>query len=418
MGSGKREVVITGVGAITPAGLNFKENWENIIAGNSGIKRLTDRFPEQSEYPVHALGFISGEDELLRQYFSEKDLKKNDRFVHLGLAAAHEAIKSAGLDYQNNPEKTGVYMGVGIGGLTSIISASEEMQNRGMRRVSPYLIPKVISNQLASQISISYGLRGPQSTFVNACSSSSDAIGHSLRAIEMGFADCMIAGGSEAVLTPLALGGFGNMRALSSYPGDPKQALRPFDRDRSGFVMGEGGAVLVLETRERAEKRGAPILAILAGYGNTSDAYHATALHPEGEGGVRAVDQALAHAKFNKNSIGYINAHGTGTKLNDPVESLMIRRAFGAHADKIAVSSTKPITGHLLGGVGALECAITAQALFEQIVPGTINCDSPDEGCDLDYIRTGSREEKITHALSNSFGFGGANAVLALKRFG
>jgi len=337
------------------------------------------------------------------------------------LIAADEALRDAGLskEFPQDRDRFGSYVGVGIGGVGYVEAASLDLAKRGYKAVSPFLLPKTISNEAPGWLGIKFDLRGPSMAVVNACSSGNDAIGQAFRAIQDGHADYMLAGGAESSLTPLGFVGFGNMRALSSWKGDPSAASRPFDKDRSGFVMAEGSGLLVLEREDFARKRGAQVYAELVGYGATCDAYHITAIHPEGDGAIRAMNNALAQGNVNPDSVGYVNAHGTSTPMNDPAETKIIKKVFGEHADKnrLLVSSTKSMTGHMLGAAGGAELAFSALAIKHGVLPPTINLDNPDPACDLDYIAHQAREKRVDYAMSNSFGFGGANSSILLKRY-
>jgi 3-oxoacyl-[acyl-carrier-protein] synthase II len=430
--SAKHRVVITGIGLVTPLGNDTNTTWQSLINGRSGIKKIpTDFFTGFSEadlanFPYTIAGLVSNEKAALDAVFSPKNQARADRFIHLCMLAGHHAMVDAGFTtpVEAQAERFGVYLGIGIGGLASITQTAQKFLHDGpdaLKRVSPFMIPKVISNQAAGWLSMQWNLQGPTQAIVNACSSSGDALGMSFRAIRDGYADTMLTGGAEACVMPMALAGFGNMRTLASWQGDPTQASRPFDKNRNGFVMAEGAGLLVLEREDLARKRGAQIYAEVVGYGATSDAYHMTAMHPDGRGATRAITEALADAQIDRSEIGYINAHGTSTPMNDAIETLVLKKVFGHHidptqADHILVSSTKSMTGHMLGGAGGTEAAITALALKHGILPPTINLSHADPACDLDYIPHQAREKKIAYAMSNSFGFGGGNAVVVLKK--
>jgi 3-oxoacyl-[acyl-carrier-protein] synthase II len=418
----RQRVVVTGVGLITPVGKNRKNSWDSIIQGRSGISPyITD---QNLGTPASVAGLVGDITDFINLILSPQEVRKTDRFIQLALIAAHEALEDAGLTSKspNNRERFGAYVGVGIGGLGGIAQSSLGFEKRGYRAISPFMIPRIIPNQAAGWLSLKFDLQGPTMAVVNACSSGNDAIGQAFRAIQDGHADHMLAGGTESCISPLTFVGFGNMRALSSWKGDPAQASRPFDKDRSGFVLAEGAGFLLLEREDFARKRGAKIYAEIAGYGAHSDAYHITAIHPEGRGAVNAIKSAIKQAKINNNQVGYINSHGTATPMNDPSETQVIKKVFGEHVisnkkDRLLVSSTKSMTGHMLGAAGGAEVAFTALALKNNILPPTINLDEPDPACDLDYIKDIAREKKVDYALSNSFGFGGANSVILLKRY-
>lgn len=413
----KNRVVITGIGLVTPVGTDVTQSWQAVVSGRSGISLFT---PSQNlGYPTPVSGRVKDSPELFEKVLSSKDLRKTDRFIHLGVLAASEAIRDASLtnNFPQNRERFGAYVGVGIGGISSIEDATKDFSSRGYRSVSPFLLPRAISNEAPGWMSMKFDLQGPTMAVVNACSSGNDAIGQAFRAIQDGYADYMLAGGTESCLTELGFAGFGNMRALSTWKGDPAAASRPFDKNRSGFVMAEGAGILVLEREDLARKRGAKIYAELAGYGAHSDAYHITAIHPEGRGAVYAIESALSQAGANKNEVGYVNAHGTATPMNDPAETKILKTVFGYHAKDLLISSTKSMTGHMLGATGGVEVAFSALAIKNGVLPPTINCDEPDPACDLNYLTSGSREADVKYALSNSFGFGGANSVILLKKY-
>ena len=421
--SEKQRVVITGIGLVTPVGSDTQTTWQALCAGTSGIT-LNDRC-QLGDYPCRVAGLVRYDQSQIDAIFSPKHQSKTDRFIHLAVLAGDQALRDAGLTKEDpiGRHRCGVYVGVGIGGLTSITQSVVDVQQHGLHRLSPFVIPKVISNQAAGWLSMLWNLQGPVNAVVSACSSGADAIGLAFRAIRDGYADYMVAGGAESCIVPVAIAGFGNMRALSTWQGEPHQASRPFDKQRSGFVLAEGAGILVLEREDLARRRGAHIYAELVGYGASADAYHITAMHPEGRGAVLAVQSALDDARIDTSMIGYINAHGTSTTMNDAVETMVLKKVFGAAIDPhvhdhIVVSSTKSMTGHMLGAAGGVEAAVTALALEAQVFPPTINLDEPDPACDLDYIPHHAREKKVSYALSNSFGFGGSNAVLALKRWG
>jgi 3-oxoacyl-[acyl-carrier-protein] synthase II len=409
-----RRVVVTGIGLVSSLGIGTEANWASLLAGTSGIGRVT-RF-DVSQFACQIAGEVRGFDPL--DFIEKKDVKKMDVFIQYAIAASDFAMKSAALTI--TPEaapRVGVFIASGIGGFGTIEREHKAYLDGGPRRISPFFIPSAIINLAAGQVSIRFGAKGPNSATCTACSASAHAIGDAWEMIRRGAADAMIAGGSEAAITPMGLGGFAAMRALSTRNDDPTKASRPFDRDRDGFIIGEGAGVLILEALEVAQKRGAPIYAELVGYGMSGDAYHITAPSEDGDGGRRVMENALRSAGVAPSDVQYINAHGTSTPHNDRLETLAIKKCFGAHASKLAVSSTKSMHGHLLGAAGGLEAGISALALHHQTLPPTINLDHPDEGCDLDYVPHQARKAEVTYALSNSFGFGGTNAALLFKRY-
>ncbi|MBI5815744.1 MAG: beta-ketoacyl-ACP synthase II [Nitrospinae bacterium] len=412
-----KNVVVTGLGMVTPLGIGVAETWKGITAGKSGIGLIT-RF-DASEYPVRIAGEVKGFDPL--NYIDGKEVKKMDTFIQFAIAATRFAFEDAGIDVHNMPsherDRMGAIIGAGIGGLPEIESTAKILRERGPRRVSPFFIPAVLANMAAGQVSIHYGLRGPSSCPVTACTTGSSAIGDAGRLIERGDADVIVAGGAEAAITGLGIAGFAAAKALSKRNDEPEKASRPFDADRDGFVMGEGCGVVVLERRERAVARGARIYADLIGYGMSSDAYHMTSPPPEGDGALAAMNHAIRDAGILPDQIGYINAHATST-MADAIETLAVKRAFGEHAHKLVVSSTKSMTGHLLGAAGGIEAIFTIKALETGIIPPTINLDNQDPACDLFYAPNKAVERKIDYALSNSFGFGGVNGSLIFGRHG
>jgi len=409
-----KRVVVTGIGAISPVGLTAKDNWTSLMEGKSGIGPIT--LFDASKYTSRIAGEVS--DYKAENYFQVKDLKKMDRFIQFAMVAGDEAVKASGLDMEKeNGDRMGAIIGVGIGGLGEIQAQHKEILEKGPRRVSPFFIPMVIGNLAAGHLSIKYGLKGPNICITTACSSSAHAVGESFRLIQRGDQDVMLAGGAEAVVCELGVAGFCALRALSQNNEEPQKASRPFDKDRDGFVMGEGAAVMVLEEYEHAKKRGAPILAELTGYALNSDANHITQPSPNGEGGAHCMSLALKDAKLNKDQIDYVNAHGTSTPIGDIMETIALKTVFGDWAYKFAVSSTKSMTGHLLGAAGALEAMYCVQALQHGVIPPTINLDSPSPECDLNYVPHEPQQRKLRHALSNSFGFGGTNASLIFSRF-
>ncbi len=409
-----RRVVVTGIGAISPVGFSAKENWESLMAGKSGIRKITlfDASPFTSK--------IAGEitDFKPEPVLSTKDTKKMDRFIQFTMVAGDEAMKSSGLDISTmDATRIGSIVGVGIGGLSEIQAQYKEFLEKGPRRISPFFIPMVIGNLAAGHLSLKYGLKGPNYCTTSACSSSAHAIGESFRLIQMGAQDVMMAGGAESVVCELAIGGFCAMRALSQRNDEPTRASRPFDKGRDGFVLSEGAAVLVLEELEHAKKRGANILAEIVGYGTNSDAYHMTSPSPGGEGAARCMELTFADAKMNPSQVQYVNAHGTSTPAGDIEETRAVKHVFKDHAKNIAVSSTKSMTGHLLGAAGALEAMFCVQTLQNQVCPPTINLEDPDPECDLNYVAHEPQARKVDAVLTNSFGFGGTNASLIFKKF-
>jgi len=409
----RRRVVVTGLGIISPVGNGVPEAWKNIVAGTSGITRIT-RF-DPSPFSSQIAGEVKGFDPA--QHLSAKEARRFDTFIHYGLAAAIEAIKDAGLDFERERrEQVGVCIGSGIGGLPLIEETHKAVLAGGPRKISPFFIPGSIINLIAGQLSIMYGLKGPNLALVTACTTANHCIGDAGRLIEYGDADVMVAGGSEACVSPLGLGGFCAARALSSRNDDPAAASRPWDKDRDGFVLGEGAGILVLEEYEHARKRGARIYCELAGYGMSADAHHITAPCEDGEGAVRCMANALRNAGLNREQVDYINAHGTSTPLGDVAETVAVRNCFGEHARKLAVSSTKSMTGHLLGAAGGVEAVFSTLAVHEQVAPPTINLVNPDPQCDLDYVPNTARRMKIDVAISNSFGFGGTNGSLVFRK--
>jgi 3-oxoacyl-[acyl-carrier-protein] synthase II len=410
----KRRVVITGLGILSPAGANLGENWDNIVAGRSGITSVT-RF-DITGYPSTMAGEVKDFDPA--EYIAAKDARKMDRFIQLGLAAGVQAVRDSGLEVTDeNAERIGVNIGSGIGGLESIENTAILLHEKGPRRVSPFYVPGAIINMISGNLSILYGMKGPNLAMVTACTTATHAIGDAARIIEYGDADVMVAGGAEAPVTPTGLAGFGNARALSTRNDDPQGASRPWDRDRDGFVIGEGAGVVVLEELEFAKKRGARIYAEVIGYGMSGDAYHMTQPAAGGEGAARCMNLAMHNAGIDTTDVNYINAHGTSTPLGDLAETLAVKRSFGDYAKHLAVSSTKSMTGHLLGAAGGIEAVYTAMAIRHQIAPPTINLDNPDPECDLDYVPGTAREMNIDIAMSNSFGFGGTNGTLVLRRY-
>jgi len=408
----KRRVVVTGMGIISPLGIGVEDNWSAVCNGNSGIGPIT-RF-DSEPFPVKFAGEVKDFDP--EKFMSHKEVKKMDRFIHFAVAAGQSALEDSGYEITDeNAERVGVQVGVGLGGLPAIEKYHDTYNERGVRKITPFFIPMVIANLASGQVSIHTGAKGPNTCVVTACATGTHSIGDAARLIQYGDADVMIAGGTESVITPLCVGGFHAAKALSTRNDDPQGASRPFDKDRDGFVIGEGCGVVVLEEYESAKKRGAKIYGEFAGYALNGDAYHITSTSPNGEGAARCMNLALNNAGVNKEDIDYINAHGTSTGA-DSTETQAIKTVFGDHAYKLVVSSTKSMTGHLLGAAGGIEAIYSLLALSRGVLPPTINYTTPDPECDLDYIPNNAREEKIKMALSNSFGFGGTNAVLVFKQ--
>ena len=409
-----RRVVVTGVGLVSPLAIGTGANWDALCAGQSGIGPIT-RF-DASQYSARIAGEVKGFDPL--QFVDKKDVKKMDVFIQLAIAASQFAMNDAQLKVSpEHATRTGVFIASGIGGFSTIEREHKALLEGGPRRISPFFIPAAIINLAAGQVSIRFGAKGPNSATCTACSASAHAIGDAFEIIRRDDADVMIAGGSEAAITPMGVGGFAAMRALSTRNDEPHRASRPFDKDRDGFIMGEGSGVIILEELEFARRRGASIYAELVGYGMSADAYHITAPSEDGDGGMRVMQAALKHAGVRPDQVDYINAHGTSTPYNDKLETLAIKRLFGDHARRLAISSTKSMTGHLLGAAGGLEAGITALVIRHQLIPPTINYETPDPECDLDYVPNTKRAAKVEYALSNSFGFGGTNGALLFKRF-
>jgi 3-oxoacyl-[acyl-carrier-protein] synthase II len=409
-----RRVVVTGIGLICAVGNTTEEVWRNLLAGKSGVGRITQFDPAQFACQIAAE--VKNFDPL--KFIEKKELKKMGRFIHLAMAAADEAMKMSGL--QVPPEtapRVGVHVGSGIGGFDVIEREHYNLINGGPRRISPFFIPASIVNLAAGHISIRYHAKGPNEATCTACTSSAHSVGDAFKIIARCAADAMIAGGTEAAITPMGVGGFAAMRALSTRNDAPEKASRPWDSARDGFVIGEGAGILVLEELEFARRRGAKILAEIVGYGMSGDAHHITQPAEEGDGAHRVMMNTLADAKVQPQQVGYVNAHGTSTDIGDKLETVAIKRTFGEHAYKLAVSSTKSMTGHLLGGAGGLEAGITALALRDQMIPPTINLENPDPECDLDYVPNHSRPAKMEYAMSNSFGFGGTNGALLFRRW-
>ena len=407
-------VVVTGMGAIAPNGNTVPSYWDSLISGRSGIDYIT--YFDTSDFPVKIAGEISNFDP--EDHFERKEVRKLDPFSIYALVACNEAIQMAGLDsYNFDHERAGVMIGCGIGGINTLLHEHDVLNNSGPRRISPFFVTKLIVNIAGGQIAIKWNLKGPNQTVVSACASATDAIGMALRVIQSGMADIMIAGGTEASICDLPLAGFSKIRALCNEANPPQSASRPFDKDRSGFVMGEGSGMLVLETEEHAISRGATILGELAGYGATNDAYHVTQPAEGGAGAVLAMQLAIEDAKAKPEDIDYINAHGTSTPFNDKNETSAIKTVFGNHARTLKISSSKSMTGHLLGASGGVEAIAGLKAIEQQIIPPTINYNTPDPECDLDYVPNKAQKTKVDFVLSNTFGFGGHNAVIAMRKW-
>ena len=410
----KRRVVITGLGIVSPVGNSVSNAWENIVAGKSGITRIT-RF-DASIFSSQIAGEVKDFD--IHHYLSVKEARRMDVFIHYGMAAGIQAIKDAGIDdiTELESERIGVNIGSGIGGLPMIENTDSAYHAGGPRKISPFFLPSTIINMIAGNLSIMYGYKGPNLAIVTACTTATHSIGSSARMIEYGDADIMVCGGAESCVTPLAIGGFAAAKALSVNNDHPEMSSRPWDKDRDGFVLGEGAGILVLEEIEHAQKRGAKIYAELAGFGMSADAFHMTAPSEDGEGAARCMTNALNNAAIHPTEVEYINAHGTSTPLGDIAETIAVKRCFGDHARKLAVNSTKSMTGHLLGAAGGVEAVFSALAIHHQVAPPTINLINQDPLCDLDYIPNTAREMPINVALSNSFGFGGTNGTLVFRK--
>ncbi len=409
-----RKVVVTGIGAVSPLGIGVKPTWEGILSGKSGVGLIT-KF-DTTNFPVKVAAEVKGFDPEV--FIDKKECKRMDPFIHYAMSAAAMAVEDSRLviDEALAP-KTGVYIGSGLGGLTTLEKYHQAYLEGGVKKISPFFITMLITNLAPGQIAMRYGAKGPNIATSTACAASSHAIGEGFHAIRNGICDAVIAGGSEATITPLGMGGFVVMKALSTRNDDPATASRPFDNDRDGFVMGEGSAILILEELEHAKKRGARIYAEVCGYGATADAYHITSPAPGGEGAVRCMKAAIADAGIGVDDVDYINAHGTSTPLNDLYETMAIKSVFGERARKIPISSTKSMTGHLLGASGALEGLFSSLSLHEGVIPPTLNHTTPDPECDLDYVTEGARKQALRYVLSNSFGFGGTNSCLLFGRF-
>ncbi|WP_077623065.1 beta-ketoacyl-ACP synthase II [Sediminibacillus massiliensis] len=408
-----RRVVITGMGAITPVGNDMNTMWQSILDGKSGIDYVTK--VNKDDFPAKVAGEVKDFDPV--NYMEKKEAKRMDLFTQYAVAAAKMAVDDAELDINDEiAPRVGVWIGSGIGGMQTYEEQFEKFQQKGYRRVSPFFVPMLIPDMAAGQVSIQLGAKGINSCTVTACASGTNSIGDAYKVIQRGDADVMITGGAEAPLTKMSFAGFSTAKALT-FNDDPATASRPFDKNRDGFVMGEGSGILILETLESAKQRGAKIYGEIVGYGSAGDAYHITSPAPEGEGAVRSMDQAVKDAGIQPADIAYINAHGTSTELNDSFETKAVKQVFGEHAYKLAVSSTKSMTGHLLGAAGAIEAIITVKSIQDSILPPTINLETPDEECDLDYVPKKAREQEYEYGLSNSLGFGGHNATLIFKKY-
>jgi len=408
-----RRVVVTGIGAVSPLGTGNAKNWDALVAGRSGVDLIT-RF-DTTDLSVKIAGEVK--DFNPEDFIEKKEVKKMDLFIQYALAAAHFAMEDSGLQItEENAERVGVLVGAGLGGLPTIEKYHAAMLEGGYKKISPFFIPMLIINLAPGHISIKYGAKGPNLSSVSACATGTHSIGDAYHMIKRGDADAMIAGGTESTVTPLGIGGFAVMKALSTRNDDPKGASRPFEKGRDGFVLAEGAGILILEEYEAAKKRGAKIYAEIVGYGLSGDAYHLTAPAPEGEGAARCIKMALNNAGVNPEQVDYINAHGTSTPFNDYFETLAVKKVFGDHAKKLMVSSTKSMTGHLLGAAGGVEAVFSLMAMDKGVVPPTINYQEQDPECDLDYVPNTARDAKITYAISNNFGFGGTNATLLFKK--
>ncbi len=409
----RRRIVVTGLGMVSPVGNTVAESWAAILAGRSGIGPITAF--DAAAFSVRISGAVKNFDPT--QYISPKDVRKMDTFIHYGMAAGIQAITDSGLQItEENAERIGVIIGSGIGGLPGIEESHSEYLRGGPRKISPFFVPKNIINMISGNLSIKYGIKGPSYAIVSACATGAHSIGDAARLIERGDADVMVAGGAEMATTPTGIGGFASAKALSTRNDEPERASRPWDRDRDGFVLADGAGVMVLEEYEHARRRGARIYAELTGYAANSDAHHMTAPSPGGEGAARCMRIALKDAGLNADQVQYINAHGTSTPFGDKAETDAVKSVFGAHAYKLAMSSTKSMVGHMLGAAGGVEAIFTILAIRDQVAPPTINLDTPDPECDLDYVPNQARPMKIDSALSNSFGFGGTNATLIFSR--
>lgn len=410
----KYRVVVTGIGVVTPIGTGKEKFWEGITSGKSGVDKIS--YFDSSEYSTQIAAEVK--DFKAEDYFDRKELRRTDKFIRFAAAGSKLALEDSGLNVDKvKPERFGVSVGSGIGGISTLEEQHGVLLQKGPRRVTPFLVPMMIANMASGYISISFGAKGPNSTLVTACATATHSLGEAFRVIQRGDADVMLAGGTEAAITPLSLAGFCAARALSSRNNEPEKASRPFDEGRDGFVMGEGAGVLVLENLEHALARGAKIYAEIAGFGMSADAYHITAPDPDGDGAARCMHNAVTDAGLEPEDIDYINAHGTSTPLNDKLETTAIKRVFGEYAFKVPVSSTKSMIGHLLGAAGGVELAAAVLAMDNSVIPPTINLENPDPDCDLDYVPNVSRRGEIKAALSNSFGFGGTNACIVIKKY-
>jgi 3-oxoacyl-[acyl-carrier-protein] synthase II len=410
----QKRVVITGLGLVTPLGIGVEASWKAALEGRSGIGRITQF--DASGLPVRIAGEVKDFDPA--PYIEAKEIKKMDRFIHLAMAAATMAVEDSGLKItDDNAERVGVIIGAGMGGLPAIEQYHRAYLEKGYKRISPFFIPMLIINLASGNVSIKFGAKGPNSAAVTACATGSHSIGDAFRLIQRGDADAMIAGGTESVITHLGVGGFAVMKALSTRNDEPERASRPFDADRDGFVMGEGSGVVILESLDSALNRGAKIYAEITGYGMSGDAYHITTPAPNGEGAARCMKAALKDAGIEPQKINYINAHGTSTKYGDELETQAVKTIFGDHAYKLCVSSTKSMTGHLLGAAGGVEAIFSILGIHNNIVPPTINLENPDPECDLDYAPNGAKQMAVEYAMSNSFGFGGTNACLIFRKY-
>jgi len=409
-----KRIVITGMGVVSPLGIGLEKNWEAVCQGKSGIGPLT-RF-DASEFTAQIAGEVKGFNP--EDFIDKKEVKKMDVFIQYALAAGTQAIQDAQLKIdESNADRVGVLVGAGIGGLSTIEKYHSILLEKGPKKISPFFIPMLIVNLAPGQISIYFGARGPNSSVVTACATGNHSIGEAFKTIQRGAADAMIAGGAESVITPLAVGGFASMKALSTRNHEPEKASRPFEKDRDGFVMAEGAGILILESLEFALERGARIYAEIVGFGCNADAYHISAPSPNGVGAAKCMEIAMKDAGINYDEVDYVNAHGTSTPLNDMSETMAMKKVFKDHAKKVAVSSTKSMTGHLLGAAGGVEAAFSALTIKNGVIPPTINYDTPDPECDLDYVPNTARDAKVRVAMSNSFGFGGTNATLIFKEF-
>ena len=410
----RRRIVITGLGILCPVGIGLDESWRSIVAGKSGIGPITQF--DASSFPSRIAGEVKGFE--AEKYMDRKEVRRNDRFIQFAMAAGEMAMKDSGLDMsKEDPDRVGAIIGAGLGGLASIEETHKVFLDKGVKRIGPFFIPSLIVNLAPGQLALKYGFKGPNYSPVSACATSNHSIGDAMMLIERGMADVMMTGGAEATITPLGIGGFCAARALSERNDAPEKASRPFDKDRDGFVSGEGSGILVVEEYEHAKKRGARIYCELAGYGATADAYHITAPAPEGEGGQRAMRMAMRDAGLTPDQIGYVNTHGTSTPQGDIAECQAVKKVFGDHAKKgLAISSTKSMTGHLLGAAGGIEAVFSVLALTRGVLPPTINVEEQDPECNVDVVPNVAREKRVDAVLSNSFGFGGTNSVICFKR--